>query len=281
MKWRKDWAQIEKRIRTIDSAAHSYFASVIAFGNDFHGVGNTFLIPTAKNVLTQLSDFHANYKSDLPNAAINTLQNFLSKSASMTSSAIGIPGVGALATALLSFASEFEHQIADAEIVYRSQLERTFLHLQRSIIVDPTTRNKWKDAFNRGETTCENLGSVHLLEHGFWAFKAHEVGERTDLILGSPVDLSEVQRTDSLLVLTEWKIARTPPDVAAQAAQAMIQAKLYGQGVLGGIELKSRRYLVLITEKRQTMPVDVVDAGVEYRHINIAVDPDVPSATTF
>jgi hypothetical protein len=278
MQWCTDWVQIEKRIKSFGSASNSYYASISAYGNsDYHGVGNSFLIPTAKDIFTQLDKYYSNYKNELPPSAAGSLQNFLSKSSKIASGATGIPGVGALATALLSFSSEFEHHIADAEVVYRSRLERAFFHLQRSIVVDQAIRNKWKDAFKHGETACENLGSVHLLDHGFWAFKAHGVGERTDLVLGSPVDIADVQKTDSLLVLTEWKRAKTTAEVAGQATQAITQAKSYGVGVLGGIELQSRRYLIIVTEKREKMPTDIFEKGVEYRHINLAVDPDTPS----
>jgi len=62
-----------------------------------------------------------------------------------------------------------------------------------------------------------------------------------------------------------------------QVAQAKTQAQLYALGVLGGIELRGYRYLVMVSKKRLAMPGDQEIDGVTYRTVNVAVDPDVPS----
>ena len=82
------------------------------------------------------------------------------------------------------FKSEFELTVGGSVEHAKSLVERAFIHLQRTIVVDHDIRKKWKSAFNTGEIACERLGAVHLLSHGIWAFKADALGERTDLILG-------------------------------------------------------------------------------------------------
>jgi hypothetical protein len=81
------------------------------------------------------------------------------------------------------------------------------------------------------------------------------------------------------LVLTEWKL------VDAQSAmerfgQARIQADLYKDGPLVGSELTAYRFLVgvsLADVPRASLPEDLTVAGVVYRHINIAIEPQLPS----
>lgn len=58
---------------------------------------------------------------------------------------------------------------------------------------------------------------------------------------------------------------------------AQKQAEIYCSDVLGGIEIRNYRYLVMVSEERLTMPDDTIKAGAIYRHINIAVNPGSPS----
>lgn len=78
--------------------------------------------------------------------------------------------------------------------------------------MDETLRLKWINAFDTpraGEISCEQLGGVHLLLHGIWAFKVSAIRERTDLVLGTRlvVDQTVIASTHGL-VLTEWKLVR-------------------------------------------------------------------------
>ena len=77
-------------------------------------------------------------------------------------------------------------------------------------------------------------------------------------------------------MLTEWKKEKGKPETSYATAKQ--QAAAYSSGVLAGVELASHRYLVLVTVKQISTPEDVIDDSITYRHINIAVDPEKPSA---
>jgi hypothetical protein len=161
---------------------------------------------------------------------------------------------------------------------WKSRLaERAFIHLNRTIVVDKDYRGKWLEAYKNGEVACERLGAVHLLTHGIWAFKADSIGERTDLIMGEPIDLGQVQASSSTLVLTEWKIAESQKAIDARARQAVSQSERYVVGSLASLELASHRFIVLVSEKNLKVPKDSTIASVTFRYVNIAVNPDPPS----
>lgn len=155
--------------------------------------------------------------------------------------------------------------------------ERAFVHLQRSIVVDESVRQRWQQAFRAGEVACEKLGALHLLQHGIWAFKVYAPGERTDLIFQEPLREAEPEKAAEALVLTEWKIVYASSELDAKISEARMQADRYGTGCLGGLELAGYRYLVMVTEKHMKMPADSQEGNVVLRHLNIAVDPDPPS----
>jgi hypothetical protein len=190
----------------------------------------------------------------------------------------GWQGIKRVAPAVASVRSEVGFHLADFGAAARRLSERAFLHLQRIIVVDDTVRSKWKSAFENGEVACERLGAVHLLFHGIWAFKVAAAGERTDLVFADrPLAAPEVEGVAEALVLTEWKKVTSADELDAKAEQARAQAARYSSGTLAGIELASYRYVVLVSERHLHPPPDVPDAGIVYRHINIAVDPITPS----
>ena len=120
---------------------------------------------------------------------------------------------------------------------------------------------------------CEQLGMVHLLVRGIWAFKSVAPGERTDLVLGTRLEITpQIESAAEALVLTEWKVVRKASELGTLA-----DAKLYGVGSLAGFELSSRRYLVIVSEDRLDMPSDRAEGGVDYHYKNIAVKPSSPS----
>ena len=179
---------------------------------------------------------------------------------------------------LLSVASQIEFLITDREVTTRRLTERAFMHLQRQIVVDDTVANKWKNAYAQGETACERIGSVHLFGFGIYAFKADASGARTDLILSEPLDAANPVLTASeALVLTEWKKVSDAADAIDKERSARAQAQIYQGGALAGFELQNYRYIVLVS--RRTIPpiADVIENGVNYRHILIVVEPEVPS----
>ena len=174
--------------------------------------------------------------------------------------------------------AQLEYDVADHQVGIGRRTERAFLHLQRSIVVDSEVRSRWQAAFGKGETECERFGSVHLLTHGIWAFKANAEGERTDLIISEePFDVTAAQRAAEGLVLTEWKISRRLEDGDQCYADAREQAGRYACGSLAGVELRGVRYLIVVSEKHLPERADEVVKGLTYRHINIVVDPDSPS----
>jgi hypothetical protein len=156
-------------------------------------------------------------------------------------------------------------------------VDRAFLHLQRSIVADPSVRERWKHAFDEeGEVACERLGAAHLLLFGIYSFKANAEGERTDIILGERLSLSEVEKASEALVLTEWKMV-SRDNLEKTAEHAFQQARRYSAGSLAGFELASRRYLVMVSERSLPMPPPRIEDVVTYEYRNIAVDPRVPS----
>jgi len=179
---------------------------------------------------------------------------------------------------LTSFESEMTYLMADGQAAIRSRTERAFTHLQRLIVADASTRDKWIEALESGETECEKRGAVHMLAHGIWAFKVHAAGGRTDLVFQEPLnDFGAVRRAAEGLVLTEWKICRAKDNPATKFEEARAQAQLYSTGALAGVELTSFRYAVVVSEDFVDPPADLPDGPVIWRHLNIAVKPSSPS----
>jgi hypothetical protein len=180
--------------------------------------------------------------------------------------------------ALSAFKGRFEFLMTDQDHQIIATTERAFQHLQRLIVADRKYRDMWKESYNSGEVECEKLGGVHLLWHGIWAFKVDAAGERTDLVMGNRIDSpAEMEQSAFGLVLTERKRASDPGQAIELYGQGRKQASLYAKGSLGGIELLSTRYVVVVTEKALEPPPSTTEDGFVYRHINIAVDPYTPS----
>jgi hypothetical protein len=119
---------------------------------------------------------------------------------------------------------------------------------------------------------------VHLLLHGIWAFKVNAKGERTDLVFEEPADdLGAENSYADGLVLTEWKVARADDRAEDRFQEARAQARRYAQGSLAGNELTAYRYAIVVSSRQATVPADLTENGIVYRHINIAVDPRSPS----
>ncbi len=280
MSWRTEWKALSDRIQGLLEAGRFFVQIWVGQSGDSYGAIKKELLPHARSIFETILRFRDNYQSSLPASAVLTLNRFIDNHQSYYSSQDidAIEGLKLLLPALASFRSEFTFQLSDTQAIARRITERAFVHLQRSIIADPSFKERWIQAFNTGETTCEKLGAAHLLLHGIWAFKASAEGERTDLILGEPLkDLSQVESTADALVLTEWKVIRTPEELEIQAQKAFKQASVYACSSMAGFELAGYRYLVLISKDRLGMPSDRNENGVIYQHINIAVERQVPS----
>jgi hypothetical protein len=281
MGYRTEWDALAARIEGLIGAGLIVvkIAPLLQSQSDHHGVLASEIIPNGNQTCRALAEFYTAHASSLPPRAAAVLEDFLSKNRQFFSSVQ--PGFGALQAMLAllqSIRAEVTHLLADTEYQARCTVERAFLHLKRSIIVDEGLRKRWKAAFEGHETHCEKLGAVHLLGHGLWGFKVSATGAATDLVLGealTPDD--EVERASNALVLTEWKRLLHPREIDAVVAQARDQAGKYSGGVLGGVELRTYRYIVVVSEKDEVMPPDLLMGSVTYRHVNIPVSPKVPS----
>jgi hypothetical protein len=93
-----------------------------------------------------------------------------------------------------------------------------------------------------------------------------------------PTDIGRIKRSSDGLVLTEWKrLLPDDHDPVKGFESARKQAELYVGGVLGGMELRKYRYAVLVTQNAVAIPNDYEIGDVIYRHINVVVEPEVPS----
>lgn len=284
MNWQIEWHAISARIKGILDAGSFFYTALHHSSEDARSVKKKILLKEAEKIVGSLKTFLTKYQSTFPPAAIECLSGFLNKP-EIAESAFFNPdqsyesgNVQFALTSLAAFQSEFNYIIADTQYVARRITERAFVHLQRCIVVDDEVRHKWIEAFKTHETKCEKLGALHLLYHGVWAFKADASGGRTDLILGEPLPSATViEGTADTLVLTEWKLVKSINMLPSKIQEAQKQAEIYGTDVFGGIELRNYRYLIMVSESRLEMPVDSIKDGTTYRHINIAVDPGLPS----
>jgi hypothetical protein len=241
-------------------------------------VGDKELVPHIKKILVTLEKFRGNHKESISTDAAKSIDSVLTQS---------FPRVGGdafryvhvMVTLLTSFRAEFEYHLSDTAAVAKRLSERAFAHLQRSIVADEELRGKWIKAFDEGkEPACEKLVAAHLLLHGIWAFKVGAKGERTDLVFNEAiVESSSVERTAEALVLTEWKRVLSPTETEAMAAEARKQAARYRAGALGGVELARYCFIVLVSKENLMPLANHSENGIEYQHVNIAVNPRPPS----
>lgn len=282
MIWKSEWTAISRRISGLLDAGRFLMESGLQVEGDVYNITDGFIIKGCLDIVATLKRFQGQ-AHDLPPTAADALSRFLTAFDTLVAKSPprGMVGVQGLLATLTAFNSEFSYLLSDSMAIARRLTERAFLHLKRSLVVDQELAARWQKAFSTDEESCEKLGAVHLLSHGIWAFKASEKGERTDLLLGEPLQLtSEIQAATDALVLTEWKLVRKPSEAATQASQALAQASRYAVGLLAGFEVKSPRYLVLVSEDLIQPPADVIQGDVTYRHINIAVKPSPPSKSS-
>lgn len=281
MNWRDEWSAIGGRIEGLIYSGNFFVQTLRINSSDPYGVG-THLINQSLGIYSEIKKFYNRNKSLLPQSAERALSIFIEKIGPKFSGnpAGGLDGLKLYLTSLSWLKAEFEYFIADFSFQAKKRSERAFIHLQQCIIADENIREQWQQAFKKGEPQCERLGGAHLLLHGIWAFKVTGPGASTDLVFGEPVEkTSETLTSADALVLTEWK--KVESEFIKIAEFARNQADLYSAGILGGLELREYRYIVLVSEDRiKKLPPDVKKDGITYRHINIAVKPSVPSKST-
>ncbi|MGR9037731.1 MAG: hypothetical protein ACU83O_14275 [Gammaproteobacteria bacterium] len=284
MNWQIEWNALSGRIQGILDAGSFYYTALHHSSEDALSVKKKVLIKGAEKIFQNIREFNEKYKTVLPQSANECLSSFLNQPVIKGPSFFN-PGqsfqsatVQFTLTSLAAFRSEFNYIIADTQFISKRITERAFIHLQRLIIVDEEIQKKWVDAFYKHETLCEKLGALHLLAHGVWAFKADATGGKTDLILNEPLPTTSlVESAAETLVLTEWKLVKSPGELQKRIQEAQKQAEIYGSDVLSGVELRHYRYLVMVSENRLEMPDDATINEATYRHINIAVKPRTPS----
>jgi len=244
-----------------------------AASGDPLGMAGRALRPEMESIIQALGLFQTAHAQDLPGPARQALEAFMTEVVPKMYLSNEVV-IASQSVQFAVFRGRFEYLISEPEHESRIITERAFEHLRRSIVVDHDIRAKWAAASD--ERRCEQLGAVHLLSHGIWAFKAREAGAETDLVFGDPLDkhVDEVQRTARALVLTEWKMITTVAEVDSKAAEARKQLAIYTAGLLADLVVLSTRYVVLIAPKAFTPPKDYPAAEVTYRHIVIATDPD-------
>ena len=277
---RSEWSAIAARIDGFLNSTTTYLRTLVTNREDPYGGAKVVLLPESARIYTALDQFTKRHSSTIPQPAQEALHRFLDehKDHFKENADTGMNGIKRVAPALGSIRTEVSFHLADFGVTAKRVSERAFIHLQRSIVVDENVREKWKHAFSQGEVRCEQLGAVHLLSHGIWAFKVDAAGERTDLVFTeNRIKDSEIETAAEALVLTEWKKVSSSDVIDTIATGARRQADRYSTGSLAGIELATHRYIVLVSEKHLDPVEDFKNGDITYRHINIAVDPLVPS----
>ncbi len=267
-----DWSLLRARIRGLEAVAAVVSPATLRNSN---GAGIPYLVKMGTAIDRDLQRFDDCYKSQMLPTCGDLIASHLKRTP-----AEGTDAAQKFVEATAPFfalATEMDYLLADNQLAIQHRAERAFEHLRRLIQCSTSVRQEWQVAFSgSGETACEALGSTHLLMHGIFAFKAHATSARTDLILNDVVDMDLVDRVADGLVLTEWKKVTTT-NAESMAAVARAQAKQYSETAIARLELRSHKYIVLVSEKQIPAIQDEVLGHSTFRHINIAVDPDTPS----
>ncbi len=280
MNWHDEWTSVAARIDGLLNAAQFFVHTLSISSEDAYGVADKHIAEQAREIVSNLSSFLASHRAAIPQGATVSLDRFLEKNAAAINdpNVKGLQGLKLRITVLAALRTEVAYHLSDFEAIASKRAERAFLHLQQSIVVDDTVRNKWQNAFECGEVACEKLGAAHLMLHGIWAFKVNAQGARTDLVFGDMItDPTRISGVADALVLTEWKKVKEPEEVETIAETARAQIQLYTAGVLGGIELSRYRYVVMVSQKQLPTVEDVQQGSSICRHVNVAVAPMTPS----
>lgn len=272
--WRTEWDALSARIAAFLEAAQ-FLLSTGTARQEFYGAND--LVDNGKRIVECVHRFHADHGANIPEAAAQTLATWKDPTRAWGAGMQPTSQVQHMGIVLQSLRAEMNHLLASTDAIGRSLVARAFQHLQRSIVADEMVRSAWQAAYAAGEIYCERLGACHLLLHGVWAFKADGTTERTDLVLGEPLRITDsVRAAAEVLVLTEWKLFRrhgNQKTVQAACRQARREAALYSGSILAGFELASRRYLIVVSEDRQILPEPEPDGDVTYEYVNISVSP--------
>lgn len=275
------WAAVSGFIKGLREAGELY-SRFMAYQNEDSFASGKYLRERCGNAVTALESFRQDFGRALPKEAADRIDSFLGSSLAKAAKDPSTDHRGARGAlvGLAAVEAEITFILHGCQEQIRARSERAFLLLQRTLAVDGDVRSRWIDAYKDGEVACERLGSLVLLSQGIYAFKVDAIGARTDLVFSEPPDESLLFRSVEGLVLTEWKVADAA-NAAARFKEARIQADLYKAGPLAGLELTGYRYLVAVSLKAlpsASIPRDDISAsGITYRHVNIVLEPEVPS----
>jgi hypothetical protein len=278
MNWIAKWRAVSAHILSLGEAGNYLIQAFQANEGNYGSVN--LVLRELEQIGRELQAFFNQYQSQLPPSAAEYLRERLEQYSALTHSLDQAPSSGKIqgVAAVLMIRAHFEYLIHDTEIEGRNATELAFEHLRRLIVVNEKIREDWADAFKQREERSESLGAVHLLSHGIWAFKVTGSGAATDLVYREPLVQSPIlQRTARALVLTEWKKATDDSTARAQSESAITQAQLYASGILGDMELKRTRYIVLISPRVLGTLPDVERDGITYRHVMIPLSQERPS----
>lgn len=279
MNWIERWRTISSRILALGEACN-FLVQTYQTHNDNYG-SLKFVFSEIKDIGDELKRFFGTHRAELPPLAAAYLQEILQRYDELSQPLHTASSLGKIQSVapILMIRARFNYLLQDMEVEGRNATELAFEHLRRTIVVDPKVRASWEKGFDAREEECERLGAVHLLSHGLWAFKVKGAGAATDLVYNEPVDAQSptLRRTARAIVLTEWKRVRRDATANTMADEARKQAELYAGGILGDLELKRTRYVILVTEQHLEPPPDVEIRGTTYRHIVIPVTPKTPS----
>lgn len=268
--WRHEWKGLQIRFVAWRRAAES-FLSLQSEGLQHTSRASDMLVMQALSLLNRMRSLavpeHVKRASDVAAFDIEALSRETQGARALIFQMV----------ALDTLAAPILEEYARSDAAQRSLVDRAFVHLRRTLVVDSAERERWTVAFARGEPSCEKLGAVHLLLHGVYGFKADAAGGRTDLILSDRLRVDADVTAAAALVLTEWKLVRDPADAQAKLEEAIVQAARYSESEVVGLELRSARYAVLVSMKSLHGLVDETRNGVLYRVVNVVVDPDSPS----
>lgn len=271
------WAAIDAQVKAIERSAHLYAAYLSQGSAKTIKDAEESIYQSCVTVWRNISLFKENFLHRIPKEVVNSIDLFETESANLINNkmdSLDFNQKRVMQIKLIGLAAEVTYLLNDTSDSIRTSTEMAFMHIQRLIVVDEKYRQEWMEAFKKGEIQCEKLGGVHLLWHGILAFKVDASGGRSDLVFPSALRERDIAATQGL-VLTEWK--KASGDGKQEFIVAQNQTNNYASGIVGAVELKTHRYLVVVTEKNIQPPDDLVTDGITFRHINIAVNPDNPS----
>jgi len=199
------WRPISARIHGLEKAAALHAGFLAVNSRSSYGADKA-LQKQFEDIRADIDRFQQSFGNLLPAGADSAIDRFMADGGKqIQGNTAGGSLLGrTIVVKLVAFESEMTFCLDSPMERVRSAAELAFMHLQRLIVVDKDYRKKWQDAFATHETHCEQLGDLHLLWHGIWAFKVGASGGQTDLVFQEPLRTG-VGPVALGMVLTEWK----------------------------------------------------------------------------